>query len=202
MLIVLAVIIALGAVAAVVLVATGGEGAPDEKPPGETGRSKSPTPTPSLSLPSRLPSDLPSLPSDLPGELPSGFPSDLDSLFPAPVGDEVPYEMLQTDDCFYTDAGRPGRATPRSCGEPHDAEVVEVAELRGSFAGDAAPKEAASALCEETLERKAAEQPADTVRGTLVRCPASSGYDIGIDNVACGLSADVDGERKLTKPPA
>lgn len=202
MLIVLAVIIALGAVAAVVLVATGGEGSPDEKPPGETDRSKSPTPTPSLSLPSQLPSDLPSLPSGLPSELPSEFPSDLDSLFPAPAGDEVPYYMLQTGDCFDTDDSRPGQATPRSCGEPHDAEVVEVAELEGSYTTDAALKKAASALCAQTLERKAAQQPADTVRGTLVQYPDSSGYDIGIDNVACSLSADVDGERKLTKPLA
>ncbi|UUU35750.1 hypothetical protein JIX56_41170 [Streptomyces sp. CA-210063] len=85
-------IIALGAVAAVVLVATGGEGSPDEKPPGETDRRESPAPVPSLSLPSQLlPSDLPPLPSDLPSGLPSEFPTDLDSFFPAPAGDEVPY---------------------------------------------------------------------------------------------------------------
>lgn len=201
MLILLAVIIALGA-AAVVLVVTGGEGAPGENPPGETDRGKSPTPTPSLSLPSQLPSGLPSLPSDLPSELPSEFPSDLDSLFPAPAGDEVPYYVLQAGDCFDTDDSRPGQATPRPCGEPHDAEVVGVAELEGSHTNDAAPKTAAAALCEETLERKAAVQPADTPRGTLVQHPDSSDYDIGIDNLACGLSADVDGERRLTRPLA
>ncbi|MDX3630435.1 hypothetical protein PV728_08975 [Streptomyces europaeiscabiei] len=92
---VLAVIITLGAVVAVVLAATGGEGSPDEKAPGETGRGSSPSPTPSPSLPSSLPSDLPTLPSgipstlpsDLPSEFPSEIPSDLGSLFPAPAGD-------------------------------------------------------------------------------------------------------------------
>ncbi|WP_371582171.1 hypothetical protein [Streptomyces sp. NBC_01314] len=86
-------IIALGAVVAVVLAVTGGEGSPNDRPPGETGRGSSPSPTPSLSLPSQLPSDLPTLPSGFPGDLPSDvlsefpseFPSDLGSLFPAPA---------------------------------------------------------------------------------------------------------------------
>ncbi|ULR48949.1 hypothetical protein [Streptomyces deccanensis] len=91
-------VITFGAVLAVVLVAAGGEGSPDEKPSGGTGDGTSALPTPSLSLPSGLPSDLPTLPSGLPSDLPSGFPSDLpsgfptglpsdlDSLFPDPVG--------------------------------------------------------------------------------------------------------------------
>lgn len=93
-----AVIVALGAVVAVVLVASGDEGSPGEKPPGETDGGGRPTPTPSLSLPTRLPSELPSelpsdlppLPSDFPSGLPTGFPSDLDSLFPSEVRHRVP----------------------------------------------------------------------------------------------------------------
>ncbi|WEH19701.1 hypothetical protein [Streptomyces sp. VNUA24] len=88
-----AVIIALGAVVAVVLAISGGEGPPDDREQGGTvGRTgRSPTPTPSLSLPSQLPSDLPTLPSGFPSDLPSGFPSelpgDLGSLLPDQVGD-------------------------------------------------------------------------------------------------------------------
>ncbi|MFM9590425.1 hypothetical protein ACKI1J_22910 [Streptomyces scabiei] len=88
-----AVIIALGAVVAVVLAVSGGEQPPDERERGGTvGRtSRSPTPTPSLRLPSQLPSDLPTFPSgfpsDLPSELPSELPGDLGSLLPDQVGD-------------------------------------------------------------------------------------------------------------------
>ncbi|WP_194238514.1 hypothetical protein [Streptomyces spongiae] len=185
-------IVALGAVAAVALVVTSGDGTSDEKAPAGNSRSTGSSPTPSLSIPSQLPSELPSLPSDL--------PSDLDSLFPAPVGDEVPYYMLQEGDCFNMNDSRPGQAAKRSCSKPHDAEVVQVTELEGTYTTDAALKQAASALCEETLDRKAARQPAGTVRGTLVQYPDPNGYELGIDNVACSLSADPGGDRKLTKP--
>lgn len=108
--------------------------------------------------------------------------------------------MLKRGDCFDTNDSRPGQAARRSCRTPHDAEVVKVAELEGPYTTDAALKKAASALCAETLDRKAAQQPEGTVRGTLVQYPGPGGYKMGIDNVACSLAADVDGDRKLTKP--
>ncbi|GAA3814259.1 hypothetical protein ACFS5L_19080 [Streptomyces phyllanthi] len=194
-------IVALGAVTAVVLVATSGGGPSGGKSPAESGRSTASSSTPSLSVPSQLPGELPSLPSDLPSGLPSEFPSDLDSFLPTPAGDEVPYYMLKKGDCFNTSDSRPGQAARRSCSTPHDAEVVRMAELEGTYASDAALKKAASALCEKALERKAVRQPAGTVRGTLVQYPDSAGYELGIDSVACSLSADVGGgDRKLTKP--
>ncbi|MFF4349808.1 hypothetical protein [Streptomyces sp. NPDC001530] len=197
----LAVIVALGAVA-VAVVATGGDGEQDKKSPTESTRR---SPSPSLSIPSELPSvpsEVPSVVPTLPSDVPSGVvPSDLPSLFPTLANDEVPYYMLKKGDCFDTDDSLPGQAAKRSCTKPHDAEVVKVAELNGSYSTDAALKKAASALCEATLERSAARQPAGTVRGTLVQYPDSSGYKIGIDNVACSLSADIGkGTRKLTKP--
>ncbi|MET7701986.1 hypothetical protein [Streptomyces sp. NPDC005485] len=187
-------IVAVGVVAAVVLVAVRGNGSPsDKKSPSASSGSTKGSPSPSLSIPSGLPSITPSLPSQV--------PSDLDSLFPSPAGGQVPYYSLQSGDCFDTDDKRPGQATKRSCGKPHDAEVVKVAELEGSYTTDAALKKAASALCKKPLERKAAKQPSGTVRGTLVQYPDSTGYKIGIDNVACSLSGDVGaGDHKLTKP--
>ncbi|MFD8419279.1 hypothetical protein [Streptomyces sp. NPDC059668] len=149
-------------------------------------------------LPSGLPSELP---SGLPSGLLSGLPSGLESLVPDLADDEVPYYMLGTGDCFDTSAARPGQAAKRSCGAPHDAEVVEVGELNGTYATDSALKKAASALCEAPLERRAAHQSAGTVRGTLVQYPDSGIYRTGIDKVTCSLAADVgDGTHRLTAP--
>ncbi|MGP4051294.1 hypothetical protein [Streptomyces sp. 2A115] len=199
--ILLAVLVAIGAVAAVVLVATSGDGSSDKNPPAESSATTGRLPTPSLSIPSEVPSQLPSLPTDVPSNLPSDLPSDLDSLLPSLAGDEVPYYMLRTGDCFDIDDSRPGQASKRSCRAAHDAEVVKVAELEGTYTTDAALKKAASDLCEKPLDTKAARQPAGTVRGTLVQYPDPSGFEIGIDNVACSLAADVgEGNRKLTKP--
>ncbi|MEU7581579.1 hypothetical protein AB0B50_28690 [Streptomyces sp. NPDC041068] len=197
-------IVAVGAVAAVVLLVTGDDGE-GKKGPAESSTATASEPTPSLSIASQIPSELPTdLPTGLPSGLPSvptGFPSDLDSLLPTVAGDAVPYYLLGTGDCFDIDDSRPGRAAKRSCNEPHDAEVVELAELKGSFTTDAALKKAAAALCERPLERKARSQPSGTVRGTLVQYPDASGYKYGIDDVACSLAGDSgSGRHKLTKP--
>jgi len=202
---VLAAIVVVGVIVAVVVVATGANGKQDKKSPtessGATRSSSSPSPVIPSELPS-FPSGVPSVTPTLPSEVPSGVvPSDLQSLFPTLANDEVPYYLLKKGDCFDTNNGTPGQAVKRSCTKPHDAEVVKVAELNGSYTTDAALKKAASTLCESTLERKATRQPAGTVRGTLVQYPDSSGYKIGIDNVACSLAADVGkGTHKLTKP--
>ncbi|MFC7304616.1 hypothetical protein ACFQVC_10360 [Streptomyces monticola] len=194
---VLVVAVVMGAIAAVVLVATGGGGGGDDsgepdsrRPPART--SDEPTPTPSLSLPSDGPT------RNLPSERPTGRPSGLES--PAPG--EVPYFTLKAGDCFDIGDSRQGHATKRSCTRPHDAEVVKMAELNGSFADDAALKKAAADLCRAPLDRKATAQPPGSVRGTLVQYPDKSGYDVGIDSVACSLAANsaADGSRKLTKP--
>ncbi|MFJ8357515.1 hypothetical protein [Streptomyces sp. NPDC093984] len=92
----LAAIVALGIIAVVLVVNSGG--ASQRKSPTESGASTSRAPVPSLGLPTGLPTALPSkLPSDLPPDLPtrlpsgwpsvlpSGFPSDLESLFAAPA---------------------------------------------------------------------------------------------------------------------
>ncbi|WP_223832684.1 hypothetical protein [Streptomyces venezuelae] len=203
----LAIIVALGAVAAVVLLVTRDDG-DGRKEPAESDSSTAREPTPSLSIPSRipsqlptgLPSDVPSLPTDFP-TLPTDFPSDLDSVRPSPADDQVPYYHLKTGDCFNIDSSRPGQAAKRSCHEPHDAEVVEFAELKGAYTTDAALKKAAAALCERPLERKARNQPSGTVRGTLVQYPDTTGYKVGIDNVACSLAGDSGpGRHKLTEP--
>ncbi|ATL25571.1 hypothetical protein [Streptomyces formicae] len=190
----------MAAIAATVLVLTRDDGS-DKKSPTESSRSTSRTPTPSLSIPSQVPSGLPTeVPSGIPS-LPTGFPSDLDSLIPSPAGNEVPYYLLKTGDCFNTNSSRPGQAAKKSCGAPHDAEVVKRAELNGSYTTDAALKKAATALCERPLERKARSQPAGTVRGTLVQYPDASGYKLGIDSVACSLAGDSgSGKHKLTEP--
>ncbi|MFI7321269.1 hypothetical protein [Streptomyces venezuelae] len=205
---------ALGAVAAVVLLVTNDDG-DGKKEPAESESSTTREPTPSLSIPSRipselptgLPSDVPSLPTDFPTlptnfpTLPTGFPSDLDPAVPSPADDQVPYYLLKKGDCFNVDSSRPGQAAKRSCNEPHDAEVVEFAELEGAYATDAALKKAAAALCERPLERKARSQPSGTVRGTLVQYPDATGYKVGIDNVACSLAGDSGpGRHKLTQP--
>jgi hypothetical protein len=109
--------------------------------------------------------------------------------------------MLKTGDCFNTNANLPGQAAKRSCTTAHDAEVVKVAQINGSYTTDAALKKAASALCKAPLERRATRQPAGSVRGTLVQYPDSSGYKVGIDKAACSLAADIgSGSHKLTKP--
>lgn len=196
---VLVVIVAVGAVSAVVLVATSGDDSSDKKPPSESD-STTGLPTPSLSIPSKVPSELPSLPSDVPSNLPSGLPTGLESLLPSLASDEVPYYMLRTGDCFNIDDSKPGQAAKRSCSAAHDAEVVKVAELEGTYTTDAALKKAASALCAKPLDTKAAKQPVGTVRGTLVQYPDPTGFKLGIDNVACSLAADVGaGNRKLTR---
>ncbi|MFE0177152.1 hypothetical protein ACFWZ2_33085, partial [Streptomyces sp. NPDC059002] len=189
----------MGAIAAVVLVVTGDDSS-DKKTPTESSRSKTSAPTPSLSIPSQIPSELPTeVPSDIPS-LPTGFPSDLDS-WPSPAGDEVPYYLLKVGDCFNTSSGKPGQAAKKSCNAPHDAEVVKLSELNGSYTTDAALKKAAAALCEQPLQRKARSQPSGTVRGTLVQYPDASGYRLGIDSVACSLAGDSGaGKHKLTKP--
>ncbi|MEU6377213.1 hypothetical protein [Streptomyces sp. NPDC046909] len=189
-------------VAVIVLMASGNDDdSPDDKP----SASASSSPRPTLSLPSELPSRLPSklpteLPSQFPSDLPSEFPSGLESLIPSFASDELPYYMLKTGDCFDTDAVRPGQAARRSCEKPHDAEVVKVAELEGAYTTDAALKQAASDLCERTLNSKAADQPAGAVGGMLVQYPDPAGYRLGIDNVACSLAADDGATRKLTAP--
>lgn len=211
LLILIAAIVVLGAVVAVVLLASGGDD-PEKNPP-ESSQSSSGTPEPSFSLPTELPTKLPTklptelptgfpteLPTEFPTDLPSEFPSDLESLIPL-SGEEVPYYMLRTGDCFDTDASHPGQAAKRACDGPHDAEVVKVAELEGGHSTDAALKKAASALCRSPLERAAAEQPAGTVRGSLVQYPDTASYRLGIDKVACSLAADLgSGTRKLTAP--
>ncbi|MBW8797399.1 MAG: hypothetical protein JF597_28530 [Streptomyces sp.] len=83
-------LVAAGAVAAVVLMASGGDGSTDGKP-GTSSPSHSGSPRPSLGLPTELPSSLPSglpseLPSQWPSELPSELPSGLDSLLPSLLG--------------------------------------------------------------------------------------------------------------------
>ncbi|MFH8466995.1 hypothetical protein [Streptomyces sp. NPDC017991] len=177
---------------------TSDDGSSDKKPPTERSSTKDRSPSPSLSVPSRLPSELPSsLPSGVPSELPSG----VESLLPSLASDEVPYYMLRAGDCFDIDGGRPGQAVKRPCDQKHDAEVVTVAELEGAYTTDAALKKAASGLCRDALDSKAAKQPAGTVRGTLVQYPDPAGFEVGIDNVACSLAADgAEGNRKLTKP--
>ncbi|MET7604324.1 hypothetical protein ABZS96_17675 [Streptomyces avermitilis] len=214
--VVLAVLVALGAVVtAVVLMANGsGDGSTDKKSPAESSKGTGRSPTPSLSIPSAIPTEIPTeLPSGFPSKLPSGLPSDfpsdfpselpsgLESLFAAPAGDEVPYYMLKKGDCFDTGVSRPGQAAKRACHRPHDAEVVKVTELKGGYATDAALKKAASGLCEAPLAHEEAQQAAGTVRGTLVQYPDTTGYKLGIDKVACSLAADVDGgDRKFTAP--
>lgn len=190
------------AVAAIVLMASGND---DDSPGDKPSASASSSPRPTLSLPTELPSKLPTklptqLPSQFPTDLPSEFPSGLESLIPSFASDEVPYYMLRTGDCFDTDVDRPGQAAKRSCGKPHDAEVVKIAELEGDYTTDTALKKAASDLCERTLDSKAADQPGGTVRGILVQYPDPAGYRLGIDNVACSLAADTEGTRKLTAP--
>ncbi|MGN9821192.1 hypothetical protein ACTMUQ_38365 [Streptomyces sp. SD11] len=190
-------LLGIGSVSAVALVVTSGDGSSDKKPPTESSSSKGRLPSPSLSIPSQLPSELPSLPSGVPSELPSG----VESLLPSFASDEVPYYMLRTGDCFDIDDSRPGQAVKRPCDQKHDAEVVTVTELEGAYTTDAALKKAASGLCRDPLDSKAAKQPADTVRGTLVQYPDPAGFKIGIDNVACSLAADdARGNRKLTEP--
>jgi len=204
----------LGAVVAVVLLASGGGDDPEKNPP-ESSRSSSGTPEPSFGLPTELPTKLPtklptSLPSGFPTELPTEFPTDLPTEFPSDLeslvplsGDEVPYYMLRTGDCFDTEASHPGQAAQRACDGPHDAEVVKVAELDGGYTTDAALKKAASALCRSPLERAAAEQPTGTVRGSLVQYPDTASYRLGIDKVTCSLAADLGSDtRKLTTPLA
>ncbi|MEU5340696.1 hypothetical protein AB0H18_07630 [Streptomyces sp. NPDC020766] len=197
----LTVIVALGAVSAIALVTTSDDGSSDKKSPSESASTTGRLPSPSLSIPSELPSELPSLPTKVPSGLPSDVPTDLDSFLPSLAGDEVPYYMLRTGDCFNIDDTKPGQAAKRSCRAAHDAEVVKVAELEGTYTTDAALKKAASALCAKPLDTKAAKQPAGTVRGTLVQYPDPTGFELGIDKVACSLAADVGaGKRKLTKP--
>ncbi|MFE5136909.1 hypothetical protein ACFRDV_04425 [Streptomyces fagopyri] len=201
---------ALAAVVVVILLAGGGSDKHDKKGPAENSGGTKRSPSPSLRIPSELPSALPSeLPSGLPSELPSGLPSGLlsdlpsglQSLVPDLADDEVPYYMLGTGDCFDTSAARPGQAAKRPCGAPHDAEVVKVGELDGTYSTDAALKKAASVLCAAPLERKAAQQSAGTVRGTLVQYPDPGTYRTGIDKVACSLAADLgDGTHRLTAP--
>lgn len=207
LLILIVAIVALGAVAAVVLMFSGSDNSPDKNPP-ESSRSSSGTPEPSFSIPTELPTRLPTLPSEFPTELPSEFPTELPSEFPSGLesliplaGDEVPYYMLRTGDCFDTDAAHPGQAAKRACDDPHDAEVVKVAELEGLYATDEALKKAASALCRPALERAAAEQPAGTVNGSVVQYPDTASYRLGIDNVACSLAAGLGSDtRELTAP--
>lgn len=203
MLIVIAAIVVVGVVVAVA-VAAGGGGGDDKKAPTASTAS---SPSPSLSLPSGLPSLPTNLPTALPSvvpSLPTGLPTDLvpsglESLVPTLAADEVPYYMLRKGDCFDTDAALPGQAAKRSCTEPHDAEVVKIAELNGTYTTDATLKKAASALCKAPLERKAAVQAAGTVRNTLVQYPDTGSYKIGIDNVACSLAAKVGkGPGRLT----
>ncbi|MFH8610960.1 hypothetical protein ACH4D5_26130 [Streptomyces sp. NPDC018029] len=106
----LAIIVAVGAVIAVVLVATGDD-SDGKKEPAETSKDTTPEPTPSLSIPSQiptelptgLPSEVPSLPTDMPSlptdfpSLPTDFPSGLDSLQPSPPADgQVPYTKPQS----------------------------------------------------------------------------------------------------------
>ncbi|MFI1483972.1 hypothetical protein [Streptomyces sp. NPDC020747] len=194
-------IVALGAVSAIALVTTSNDGSSGKKSPSESDSTTGRLPSPSLSIPSELPSELPSLPTKVPSGLPSDVPTDLDSFLPSLAGDEVPYYMLRTGDCFNIDDTKPGQAAKRSCRAAHDAEVVKVAELEGTYTTDAALKKAASALCAKPLDTKAAKQPVGTVRGTLVQYPDPTGFELGIDKVACSLAADVGaGKRKLTKP--
>jgi hypothetical protein len=141
---------------------------------------------------------VPSLPSDLPTGL---VPSDLRSLFPSLADDDVPYYLLRKGDCFDTDDALPGQAARRECTQPHDAEVVKVSELNGTYTTEAALKKAASALCKAPLEQKASYQAAGTVRETLVQYPDTGSYETGIDKVACSLAAGVGkGTHKLTGP--
>ncbi|MFB7241088.1 hypothetical protein CW362_24835 [Streptomyces populi] len=194
-------IVGLGVIVAVAVTATGGGGKGKKSPTESTGRSSSPPPSLPSGLPS-LPSGLPTVVPSFPTDLPTGLvPSDLRSLFPSLADDEVPYYMLRKGDCFDTDDAEPGQATKRECARPHDAEVVTVTELDGTYTTDAALKEAASALCASPLERKAAGQAAGTVRETLVQYPDTGTYGTGIDKVTCSLAAGVGkGGHKLTGP--
>ncbi|MEY2241673.1 hypothetical protein [Streptomyces sp. BF23-18] len=194
-------IVGVGIIVAVAVTAMGGGGKGKKSPTESTERS----PSPSLSLPSgfpSLPSGLPSVVPSLPSDLPTGLvPSDLRSLFPSLADDEVPYYLLRKGDCFDTDDALPGQAARRTCTQPHDAEVVKVSELNGTYTTAAALKKAASALCKAPLERKASYQAAGTVRETLVQYPDTGSYETGIDKVACSLAASVGkGTHKLTGP--
>ncbi|MFE2297832.1 hypothetical protein ACFXAW_06505 [Streptomyces sp. NPDC059445] len=197
-------IVGVGVIVAVAVAAMGGGGGDGKSPSGNTA-STGRTPSPSLSLPSgfpSLPSSLPSVLPSLPSDLPTGLvPSDLRSLFPSLADDDVPYYLLRKGDCFDTDDALPGQAAKRKCTQPHDAEVVTVTELNGTYTTEAALKKAASALCEAPLQRKAANQTAGTVSQTLVQYPDTGSYATGIDKVACSLAADVGkGTHRLTRP--
>ncbi|MEV0122304.1 hypothetical protein AB0I16_12300 [Streptomyces sp. NPDC050703] len=156
----LAVVVAVGAVAALVLVAMDGGDGKEKKRPIESSSRES-EPTPSLSIPSELPSEVPTdLPTEVPS-LPTDFPSDIDSLIPTPAAGEVPYYRLKTGDCFDVDAGKPGRAAKKPCGTPHDAEVVAFATLKGSYTTNAQLKKAASDYAaSRSNARRAASRPA------------------------------------------
>ncbi|KPH98032.1 Septum formation-related domain containing protein [Actinobacteria bacterium OK074] len=196
----LAVLVALvAATVVVVLLVNGGSDGPGDKSPGASSSSSESSSDIPSGVPSELPSGIPTeiptaLPSEVPSWLPSGIPteipSDLQSLFATPANDEVPYYLLKKGDCFDTNADRLGQAARRSCAAPHEAEVVAITELRGTYATDSALRRAAAALCETPLERGAADRPAGTVRGTLVQYPDQNTYKVGIDDVACSLAVD------------
>ncbi|NGO81916.1 hypothetical protein G6045_40695, partial [Streptomyces sp. YC504] len=208
LLVLLAVIVAVGVIAAVFLVATGdGNGGGDGENPDPSATKK---PTPSLSIPSELPTGIPTdlptgLPTGFPTDLPTGLPTDIPTALPtdfaSPAGDETPYFLLAAGDCFDVGTSAQGYAVRKSCTSAHDAEVVKIAELEGTYGTEQAIRSAASKLCQGPLDTKAAKQPAGTVRGTLVQYPDPTGFQTGIDSVACSLSGDTKaGGRKLTKP--
>lgn len=83
----------------------------------------------------------------------------------APVGaaSPVPYARLEAGDCI-DHPGLSGSVTEmerRSCGEPHDAEVIARQKLTGTFHSEQQLRQRALALCEPLSEERLARIPQD-----------------------------------------
>ncbi|MEU6975702.1 hypothetical protein [Streptomyces sp. NPDC046371] len=116
----------------------------------------------------------------------------------APSG--TPYDRLRVGDCFDIDRDAPGTVVRRTCGRPHDAQVVARLRLTGRYADDGAVRDAAAVLCRGLLRRKAADQPLGTRWTTFVQYPYRTSYLLGDDTTVCSLAAPSGSGRQLTAP--
>ncbi|MFF6772182.1 hypothetical protein ACFY8W_01295 [Streptomyces sp. NPDC012637] len=182
-------------------------GAPGQRPAAQ-GESRSPLPAQSKRPTTRRTADRDRREPTAPHP-PAAAPTASGTTSPRPRGDAtrrtppapVPslYDGLRVGDCFDIDRDAPGTVVRRTCGTPHDAELVARLRLTGTYADDGAVRDAAAALCREPLRIKAVGQPLGTRWSTFVQYPYRTSYLLGETTVACSLAAPT-GSARLTAP--
>ncbi|WP_419994133.1 hypothetical protein [Streptomyces boninensis] len=145
--------------------------------------------------------------ADAKGSPPPTHPPRPDNSPSTAAGPAIPYVVLKPGECFDHPRldPRAEKVTARSCGVPHDGQVISNRTLTGDFTSDAALRRKAMALCETDAKRQLKSLAGDgRFYYFYALYPTRLTYDYqNQDEISCALTlSDKRGGPKLTSPLA